>query len=47
MSWTAWYDGYDNMAAWSQVAGVHIRPLREFEAAIRREMGDPAALPES
>jgi hypothetical protein len=47
MTWTALVDSYDVSQAWPEAERSHIKALRAFEAAIRREMGDSTPLPET
>jgi hypothetical protein len=44
-TWAALVTSYDDDDAWREACTAHIRALREFEAATRRQMGDATPLP--
>lgn len=44
-TWTLLVDRYDSSDEWKQAQVAHVQALRQFEAAIRRLMGDTTPLP--
>jgi hypothetical protein len=44
-TWTLLVDRYDSGDEWRQAQTAHVQALRQFEAAVRRLMGDTTPLP--